>query len=98
MNGAMQMEDRVCFLCGRNGYSDPLDKHHIFGAANRNKSEEYGLYVYLCHNECHENGKYAVHNNKDTMQKIHEYGQKKVMEKQGWDTERFIKEFGKNYL
>ena len=34
---------RECWLCGRNGCGDPLDKHHIFGGTNRKKSEKYGL-------------------------------------------------------
>lgn len=87
-----------CWLCGRNGAADPLDKHHIFGAANRKKSERLGLTVYLCHNRCHIFGKEAVHQNKDTMLALHKYGQQKAMEEQGWDTDRFIAEFGKNYL
>jgi hypothetical protein len=32
------------------------------------------------------------------MQTLHEYGQRKVMEEQGWTTEDFIHEFGRNYL
>lgn len=87
-----------CWLCGRNGAADPLDRHHLFGGAYRKKSEKYGLVVYLCHNRCHIFGELAVHNNAATMQRLHEYGQKKVMQEQGWDTGRFIGEFGKNYL
>ena len=34
---------RSCWLCGRNGTAEPLDKHHIFGGAYRKKSEKYGL-------------------------------------------------------
>ena len=93
MNGG-----KSCWLCGRNGAADPLDKHHIFGGANRNKSEKYGLVVYLCHNDCHIFGPEAAHNNADTMQKLHEYGQKKAMKEQGMTVDQFIKTFGKNYL
>lgn len=89
---------RQCFLCGKNGCGDPLDRHHIFGEASRKKSERYGLTVYLCHSECHENGRYAVHNNTETMERLHKYGQAKVMREQGWTVEEFICEFGKNYL
>lgn len=87
-----------CWLCGRNGCADPLDKHHIFGGGNRRKSEQYGLFVYLCHNRCHENGPEAVHRNPETAQKLHEYGQRLVMEEQGWTVEDFRLEFGRNYL
>ena len=89
---------RWCWLCGANGNGDPLDRHHIFGAANRKKSEHYGLVVDLCHNSCHIFGRNAVHQNKDTMLMLHRYGQRKVMDEQGWNTDRFIAEFGKNYL
>lgn len=88
----------TCWLCGANGCSDPLDKHHIFGGANRKKSERMGLVVYLCHNRCHIFGKKAAHQNKETMLKLHQYGQEKAMLENGWDTERFIAEFGRNYL
>lgn len=89
---------RECWLCHRNGCGDPLDKHHIFGGANRNKSERYGLYVYLCHHRCHENGEKAVHRDPETAQKLHEYGQRLAMEEQGWTADEFRFEFGKNYL
>lgn len=89
---------RECFLCGKNGSSDPLDKHHIFGGANRKKSERFGLAVDLCHHECHIFGKHAVHNDANVMQRLHEYGQRKAMTEQGWSVEDFIREFGRNYL
>ena len=87
-----------CFLCGRNGATDPLDRHHIFGGPFRKKSERLGLVVYLCHNRCHIFGPWAAHQNRETMRKLHEYGQRKVMEENGWTTEDFIREFGRNYL
>jgi hypothetical protein len=91
-------EKHVCWLCGKNGSMQPLDKHHIFGGANRKKSEKYGLTVYLCHNTCHLFGPLAAHNNADTARELHEYGQKKAMDEQGWTREDFMREFGKNYL
>lgn len=88
---------KECFLCGRNGGTDPLDKHHIFNGPYRKKSEKYGLVVPLCHYRCHIFGKYAVHNNPDTMLYLKHRGQQMVMKKQDWSEEQFIKEFGKNY-
>lgn len=87
-----------CFLCGRNGSQDRLDRHHIFGGANRKKSERYGLVVHLCHNDCHIFGETAVHKNAETMLALHQYGQRKAMQENGWSVEDFIKVFGKNYL
>ena len=89
---------RVCWKCGRNGCADPLDKHHIFGGSNRKKSEKYGLYVYLCHHDCHLFGEEAAHRNLQTMQALHEYGQRLCMEEQGWTQEEFRLAFGKNYI
>lgn len=90
--------NRRCFLCGKNGAMDPLDRHHIFGGPYRKKSEKYKLVVYLCHNECHIFGEEAVHRNIENMRKIQRYGQRKIMKEQGWSVEEFIRQFGRNYL
>ena len=90
--------DRKCFLCGRNGADDPLDKHHIFPGPYRQKSDEYGLTVYLCHNRCHIFGKMSVHQNAKTMNQLKRYGQLKAMKENHWSENDFIREFGKNYL
>lgn len=91
-------EYRVCFLCGRSESAyNRMEVHHLFGGANRKKSDRLGLVVPLCHG-CHNEPPYGVHFNKETMQMLHEYGQRKAMEENGWTTEDFIREFGKNYL
>lgn len=92
------MSEKECFLCGRNGSHDPLDRHHLFPGPYRNKSEKYGLVVYLCHHDCHIFGPYSAHHNKNTMRRLKQYGQKKAMLEQEWTVEDFIREFGKNYL
>lgn len=89
---------RQCFLCGRNGTGDPLDRHHIFGGALRGKSERYGLTVDLCHDRCHENGPRAAHRCRETREYLSRYGQEKVMREQGWTEEDFIREFGRSWL
>lgn len=89
---------RKCFLCGRNGNGDPLERHHIFGAANRPLSEKYGLTVYLCGNRCHRTGPFSAHQNAEVAAYLHRYGQKKAMQEQGWTIGQFIEVFGKNYL
>lgn len=89
---------KKCFLCGRNGNGDRLERHHIFGAANRSKSEKYGLVVWLCGERCHRNGKYSAHQNGEVMKYLHQYGQRKAMQDQGWTVEQFMEVFGKNYL
>lgn len=92
------MEHRECWLCGRNGAQDPLDRHHLFGGAYRSKSEKYDLVVDLCHHRCHIFGVDAAHKNKETMLLLKQYGQRKAMQEQGWTVEDFIREFGRNYL
>lgn len=87
-----------CFLCGRNGSGDRLEVHHIFPGALRKKSDKYGLVVLLCGERCHRNGKYAAHRCRETALQLKQYGQRKAMEENGWTTEDFIREFGKNYL
>lgn len=90
--------DNKCWLCGRNGAADPLDRHHIFPGKSRSLSEKYGLTVYLCHDRCHIFGRYAVHRNAETRRLLQSWGQKKAMEEYGWTTEEFIRIFGRNYL
>lgn len=93
------MRSGYCALCGKPGtYLDPLDKHHIFGGSNRRNSEKYGLVVPLHHKECHIFGKQAVHNCRETMDKLHQMGQKLAMEQQGWTVEEFREIFGRSYL
>lgn len=88
--------DNICFMCGRNGSADKLDRHHVFGAANRKHSEKYGLVVMLCHDRCHENGERAAHRDKGTADYLHQVGQK-YFEKDHTRDE-FMKIFGRNYL
>ena len=84
-----------CFLCKE--WSNALEEHHIFGGALRKKSEKYKLKVNLCH-ECHNEPPKGVHFNRETMQELHEYGQRKAMEENNWTIEDFRKEFYANYL
>lgn len=87
-----------CFLCGKNGAVDRLERHHIFGGPNRQLSEKYGLVVYLCGESCHRNGKKSAHRNKDTMRMLHKYGQLKAMGENNMTAEQFRDIFGRNYL
>ena len=93
------MHDDCCFLCKRNRHAGRLEQHHqhIFGGARRKLSDKYGLCVTLCE-ECHRLGKHAVHQSAETMQYLHEYGQRKAMEENGWTIEQFREVFGKNYI
>lgn len=94
----LQWDERVCFRCGRNGMYDALDKHHVFGKYNRDKSEAYGLTVYLCHNNCHIFGAESVHKSKVFDFELKSYAQNKAMLEFDWSEEDFIERFGKSYI
>lgn len=85
---------RRCFLCGRYG---PVERHHVFPGPFRQKSEKYGLVVDLCH-WCHNEPPDGVHHNRERALILKQRAQRMVMREQGWNTEDFIREFGKNYL
>ena len=74
-----------------------LERHHIFGGANRKKSDRLGLVVDLCRS-CHNTPPHGVHHNRAMMQQLHEYGQRLAMYQNNWTKQDFIREFGKNYL
>ena len=98
MKSILQSDNTKCFLCGMNTNLEPLDAHHIFNGANRNKSEQYGLKVYLHHSKCHIFGKNSVHQNNAVSNKLKAHAQKVAMRYYGWDENTFRLIFGKSYL
>lgn len=82
-----------CFLC--EAQDEKLDRHECFGGAMRDKSKQLGLWVPLCHTRCH---LYGVHQRSDTRLQCQQAAQKAAMQQYEWNTEDFIREFGKNYL
>ena len=93
MDSIFQTE-KHCFLCGSYSW---LEEHHIFGAANRKKSEKYGLKVFLCHS-CHNEPPAGVHHNAELNNELKAQAQEKAMQHYGWNIDDFRKIFGKNYL
>ena len=91
-------DGRYCFFCKKNGQGDPLDKHHVFGGAFRKKSESFGLWVYLCHDACHENGEMSVQRNRRVDQALKAHAQKKAMRHYELTADEFRGLFGKNYI
>lgn len=88
-----------CYICGENhqyGFNR-LEEHHVFGGPNRDWSEIFGLKVYLCGDKCHRNGKKSAHRCGETMQMLHEAGQRAFEEHHG-TREEFMRTFGRNYL
>lgn len=90
-------DPETCYLCGRNGNGDPLEKHHIFGGANRKYSEQDGLFVWLCGNRCHRSGILSAHRCADTVRTLHEIGQR-AWERENGSRDAFMKRYGKNFL
>ena len=93
--------EKECFICRHmlgDGIDLPprsLEEHHIFNAANRKLSEQYGLKVWLCINH-HREGMNAVHRHPYPMILLKRIGQQAFEEKYGH--EEFMKIFGRNYL
>lgn len=85
--------DECCYICGRRDRK--LDRHEVFGGAYRQKSKGYGLWVLLCHEDCHLGG---VHKNPDKYRWLKRKAQTAAMVTYGWSIDDFRREFGKNYL
>lgn len=96
----LQYDLDKCYLCG--SWACKLDRHEIFHAdvkgKQRAKSKALGLWVMLCHDSCHEYGKFAVHRNKDVDRMLKQEAQQRAMDYYGINIEEWIAELGKNYL
>lgn len=87
--------DRRCFKCGTD---KDIHRHHImYGSANRKKSEEDGLWVYLCGNHHNLSGD-GVHFNKDYDLRLKQMAQRRRMDFYGKSEDQFIKRYGKSYI
>lgn len=79
-----------CYICGVYG----TQIHHCMNAANKAKSEKYGLIVGLCLN--HHTGKDGVHTHPEKMLAMRQTAQRKFEAIHGH--ELWMLEFGKNYI
>lgn len=77
-----------CYICGAPACKTP---HHIFNAANKKKSEKYGLMLPICF-DCH----YKIHNVPGKMTETKQFGQR-VFE-QHYPELDFLQIFHKNYI
>ena len=89
--------ETCCWNCGRNGNGNPLNRHEVFYGPFREKSKRLGLWVYLCHNGCHQ-GRYGVHENWYADWKLKNCAQHAAMRHYHWSEEDFIREFGRSYI
>lgn len=92
MAESIMQNDKASYLSGR---TDWLEKHHIFGGANRKLSEKYGLWVWLTHDE-HNEPPHGVHHNIQAMRELQKQGQLAFMA--AYPDKDFQAIFGRNYL
>lgn len=92
----LQEYESACFICF--GCHEKLDRHEVFGGANRQKSKRLGLWVTLCHNQHHIFGPRSVHQCREVDLNLKRMAQQEAMIRYGWSVEDFIREFGRNYL
>lgn len=92
----IQQNTGVCYLCKTRG-DGKLDRHEPWGAANRQKSKEYGMWVTLHHFGCHE-GPGSVHEDAALARELRKDAQRAAMLRYGWTREEFIRRFGKSEL
>lgn len=87
-------EEKRCYLTGS---TTGLQKHHIFGAFNRDNSEKYGLWVWLRWDRHLADSPHDTpHNSKDVDLMLKRTAQRKFEETH--TREEFMQIFGKNYL
>ena len=87
------VSENVCFYCGKNRNAG-LEKHHIFGAANRKLSDRDGLWVMLC-KECHTEGPMAAHKCKETQDDLHRMGRQAYLDTH--TEQEFLERYGRMY-
>lgn len=91
---SIMQDEKKCYICGM---TRGLERHHVFGAAYRKKSDRLGLTVYLCHYH-HNEPPHGVHHNRANMDWLRMRGQAAYMDYYGASKDDFIREFGRNYL
>lgn len=93
MSKSIYSNERVCIVCGT---PMGLHKHHVFGGqAYRDKSEQYGCWVYLCgyHHNLSSDG---IHFNKKLNEQVKQETQRRF--EQTYPNLNFREIFGKSYL
>ena len=88
----MQQGEPRCYLCGR---VIGLERHHVMTGANRDFSEQFGLWVYLCGTTCHR-GKNGVHQDAELAERLKRLAQIAFEARHSHD--EWMKVFLKNYL
>ena len=95
MKKSIICNDKRCYVCGTTAN---LHLHHcLYGSANRKKSDDDGLMIFLCgyHHNLSEHG---VHFDKQLDRVIKQHAERKWMEYYGKTEQDFIKRYGKSYI
>lgn len=93
MDSILQSEKR-CFVCGT---ERDLESHHVFfGYPKRQKSEKYGLKVWLCAD--HHRGEHGVHGKYGLELNVELKEAAQVAFEKTHSREEFMQIFGRNYL
>lgn len=93
MRSIIQNDKDTCYVCKKH-IAGSREEHHVFnGTANRKKSEEDGMKVYL-HKTCH----MWLHNHPISNRTIKARCQKIWQDYYKKSEEDFIKRYGKSYL
>jgi hypothetical protein len=94
MSKSIISNERQCVVCG---LTTNIHKHHIFyGTANRQNSEKYGCWCYLCARH-HNMSQYGVHADNLLDLKLKQMCQD-TFERQVGTREQFTEIFGRSYL
>lgn len=94
MSESIMQTKKECYLTGA---KTGLHKHHIFGAFNRERSETWGLWVWLKWDRHIENSPHRTpHNDVQIDMMLKKAGQREFEKRYGHDV--FMREFGRNYL
>lgn len=91
MKSIVQTDDK-CYICHSAFGSDT---HHIFGGANRSKSDADGLTVRVCR-QCHDDIHFSKDKSAELMERLHRDGQNAY--EKTHTREAFMKRYGRNYL
>ena len=92
MSDSIVSNAKECIICKNTA----VHKHHIFFGKNRQMSEKYGCWCYLCPKH-HNMSRFGVHFDKALDTNLKQKCQK-IWEVKYGDRKEFITKFGKSYL
>ena len=90
MSKSVISNEKKCLVCDT---TLDLHKHHIFYGSNRQNSEKYGCWCYLCAKH-HNMSNAGVHFDPVFDRRLKEVCQMQL----GWSQEEFIRVFGRSYI